>query len=218
MLIGQATGPIWPVPAHGQGTYPSSMNTHLIVALLASFALAVEDPAGKLTTKKEMKRFLKDKLTSLKPEEVAALGSENKEVCALIKDKEKYVEEKKDSFMRRLRTNLNADCAMAIAKNNPDVFDAMFDDITSQGRRNFFHRLGAITVCNNKEAFSKIDSKIKKALDEYCLEDESKTALADDKKAKQTATETKAGENSANSMTIPTSIAFAVAAVIGIMV
>ena len=216
-MIGQATSHLVISALAARARPYTCMNTYAISTLLVATAFAVSDPAAKLDSKKEMKRFLKDKLTSLKAEEIAALGSENKEICALIQDKEKYVEEKKDSFMRRLRTNLNADCAMAIAKNNPDVFDAMFDDVTTQGRRNFFHRLGAVTVCNGKDAFSKVDSKIKKALDEFCLEDESKKALEDEKKTQQAKSEP-ADNSSANNFAVHTSAVLVLIAIIGIIV
>lgn len=161
------------------------MNQLVSALALASLVAAVADPSAKCTTEKECKEYLKDNLTSLKAEEIAALGTENKKICGYIKDKESYMEEKKDSFLRRMRTNINFDCALQMAQENPEAFDALFQDITSAGRRAFFARHDPTAVCANKEKLSKTDGKITTALSSYCEEKETKEKIAEAKKKKQ---------------------------------
>lgn len=139
-----------------------------ISILFSALALCyAADPAANQKTEKETKKWLKEHFQDLSESDIKELGTSNKMVCALIKNKEKYVGEPLKHKARFIRA-LNFDCAVMIAEKNPDVLDELFTETNSAGRADFFTRLGLDKVCPVKAKFSKLDCKLTKALDEVC--------------------------------------------------
>lgn len=166
-----------------------------LIVLLASSAMAVEDPAGSVKKGKEMHRFLKD-LGDLKGDQIEALGSTNAEVCSLME--EVYVEDNEE-LQDRMRRRLNFSCALAIQKNHANTFGEIFNDAKNGEKMEFVRRMGE-QICAEANVFKA--SCISHQVEKYCTEVKVKQASATAAAAAGTEASNSASHMQASLMTV----------------
>lgn len=163
-----------------------------VAALVLTAVLAVSDPAAKHKDVKELNSFLSSELAELSEGQIAALGSENKEVCKLILSRHiGQKQSQKDLF----RQKVSLECAMQMAQANPEALNRVFEGLEYTHARNFATNRGQVEVCRNKEAFAKITKgDFYKHLTTFCEQPEVKKAveeaIAADERAKSAAAAT----------------------------